>query len=763
MPGAPILIAIALAAAPPPDPADRPAASVTVERVVWPVICQPARRHATSDPCEDIRTEDVMIEEGGARARVTAVERTALAELHVLLVDASASMRHESRLRTAKQAAADYVSRLPPRARVMVASFDDSVVLHSGPTGDRAETLAAVDAIELGNTTALWDALRDVSLYAASLPGRKFVVLLSDGEDFSSLSRDRAEELVRELSFRPDLSIFPIGISLEHHPSLGRMQVLSILRQLAEGTGGRFFLADGREDQLPKIFREITDHAASLRYVVYEPPHTARRDDGIPRVEVRSANRARIRLASAGPGYRADVKATGALRMETAGDGPAVSIGRPLELLVRGGYVDEGAALRGAWQSRPAGAFRDRAGPAWAILPEPGDWLTGIVPDVMADRGVLYDSRRYERDGRLRSTLDRDPQVTERVISLPVPREPAHLPRSPVDVLLALLVERSGGGKRPAAKGRSARLIHGTTFLELRPLLGLALMDSGERLEEFVEERIAGELRPEVERLVTKLEQEGRIDAASSEALFASVPARARAQAAGAAPRFLADWLGDVPVRAVALELEKRLADALRQSSAGSDPTLAAVARRAALEGWPTLARMFPQAADIRVLVPLVPAYSPERDRIGFYRFLLACPRLYGPPRPGMPERPTGLIALADAIENSSCAARAIADLRVTSVEHRSLDRGELRDAGRMIERAGFPPIASKDARGELVEISFAAREAGQGPLALRALYAGETKRPVGVALCPAPSAETEPPCGGPEAGWPYWPGLCAL
>jgi hypothetical protein len=397
------------------------------------------------------------------------------------------------------------------------------------------------------------------------------------------------------------------------------------------------------------------------------------------------------------------------------------------------------------------------------ILPEPGDRLAGIVPDVMIERGVLYDSRRYERDGRLRSTLDRDPQVVERAIDIPVPREPAHLPRSPVDVLLELLGRQPVETERTPAEGRSASLIHGTTFLELRPLLGLALMDSGERLEEFVEERIARELGPEFERLVTELEEAEGIDAASRSALLASVPARAREQAAGAAARFLADWLGDVPVGKVALELEKQLADAFLDSSADADPALAAVARRTALAGWPTLTQMFPKAAGVRVLVPLVPAYSPERDRIGFYRFLLACPRLYGPPRPGMPERPTALFAIAGAVERSSCAARAIADLRVASVEHRLLGRRELREAGRMIEGAGFPPIDSTEETAELVQVSFVASENGRRPLELRALYTAETRQPAAVALCSASSAETDLPCNVPEAGWPHWHGLCAL
>ncbi|MDX1389048.1 MAG: VWA domain-containing protein, partial [Acidobacteriota bacterium] len=157
---------------------------VRVRRVVWPVI---VRDKAHDPACDLLGPSDIILEEDGAAVEITAVEAPAalaaggkaprVPVVHALLIDTSISMQTNDRLRHAKEAAKRYVDLLPPNEEILIAAFDDSMVLVSPPTTDRRNTREAIDRVELGNWTALWDAVYDLILYLDTLPGQKVAVL----------------------------------------------------------------------------------------------------------------------------------------------------------------------------------------------------------------------------------------------------------------------------------------------------------------------------------------------------------------------------------------------------------------------------------------------------------------------------------------------------------------------------------------------------------------------------------------------------------
>ncbi len=157
------------------------------------------------------------------------------------VVDKSGSMAG-AKLEAAKEAVRTAVSQLRPDDTAALISYDDQVSVDhaAAPVGDGRALLAAVDAIELGGSTALYDgwlagaeqaagALRDDALNR--------VLLLSDGQANAGLTDPSAiAEHVRGLASR-GVSTSALGIGRDFDERL--MQVIA-----DAGDGTYYFIED---------------------------------------------------------------------------------------------------------------------------------------------------------------------------------------------------------------------------------------------------------------------------------------------------------------------------------------------------------------------------------------------------------------------------------------------------------------------------------------------------------------------------------------
>jgi VWFA-related protein len=108
------------------------------------------------------------------------------------------------------QAAADlFVSQLRDEDKVMIISFDEKVRVLCKPTNDRRALRLAIESTQIGSGTSIYTAFDTVlNEHFAKLPGRKAVVVLSDGVDTSSkLASSRS--VIRDLT-ESDILIFPV-------------------------------------------------------------------------------------------------------------------------------------------------------------------------------------------------------------------------------------------------------------------------------------------------------------------------------------------------------------------------------------------------------------------------------------------------------------------------------------------------------------------------------------------------------------------------
>jgi Ca-activated chloride channel family protein len=170
----------------------------------------------------------------------------------VVMLDTSASMTGSIEL--LKSAAEQFVMRLLPDDKASVGAFNDKIEISSSFSSDRDALVTEIRDLDFGNGTRLYDALGESLDQLRGIPGRRVVLVFTDGDDTSSrvgrgaiMDRARAEEVM----------IYAIGLQSEYFDGLRmvRSKPDSGLRRLADETGGGYFELKKTSDLGPTFSR----------------------------------------------------------------------------------------------------------------------------------------------------------------------------------------------------------------------------------------------------------------------------------------------------------------------------------------------------------------------------------------------------------------------------------------------------------------------------------------------------------------------------
>jgi VWFA-related protein len=216
-----------------------------------------------------------------------------------ILLDTSRST--EGALDDIKKAAKNFLKELRPQDRAMVVSFDYEVRILSSLTNDRKTLEQGIKSAKVGRLfgTTLNDAVAEIAnKQFRNVSGRKAIILLSDGQDFGSVTatdsllRDQAESdtMVYSVYFAPEFQRnrpgpfgFPSGRRRGvwrqrfNHAGLQRQRPgpggrrrnagvdgAEFLRELSEVTSGRFYQS------------EVTDLKGTFSLIAEELRHQYR-------------------------------------------------------------------------------------------------------------------------------------------------------------------------------------------------------------------------------------------------------------------------------------------------------------------------------------------------------------------------------------------------------------------------------------------------------------------------------------------------------
>jgi VWFA-related protein len=202
--------------------------------------------------------------ENGVEQQVLAVERVADLPLAVgILVDHSESML--ARLETSLAAAGAFIDGLlvHPNDKAFLLGFADVPIVFQEFTNDAARLAAAIELIDEGDATALYDAVVAAAERFEGSDGRRAVVILTDGADQGSEHRFRDAIVAAQ---RADVALYPVAVELSPRGVRERW----ILSRLAKETGGRLFLL-GRRDDPSEIYEAIARDLRAQYRVSYTP------------------------------------------------------------------------------------------------------------------------------------------------------------------------------------------------------------------------------------------------------------------------------------------------------------------------------------------------------------------------------------------------------------------------------------------------------------------------------------------------------------
>jgi Ca-activated chloride channel family protein len=153
----------------------------------------------------------------------------------LLVMDVSGSMYAAGKLNASKSAAQAYVEQMRPGDQAGLLTFNTDVSYLQAITTDRPALIQAIDSLDARGDTTMYDALYQAAQIIQDLPGRKAIIVLTDGLD--NRSKHTSAEVIQEIG-AGGLSISTIGLGDPSKLGINSGLDEAILQSLADRAGG---------------------------------------------------------------------------------------------------------------------------------------------------------------------------------------------------------------------------------------------------------------------------------------------------------------------------------------------------------------------------------------------------------------------------------------------------------------------------------------------------------------------------------------------
>jgi Ca-activated chloride channel family protein len=202
-----------------------------------------------------LERDDFTVLEDGRPQRIAVFEKEAQTPLSVVLaVDTSLSVHKDMRIE--QDAARAFVrSILREQDQISVLQFEYDVRELVGFTNSERRIDAAIEQMRSGTATALYDAVELSSELLEGKPGRRVIVIVTDGGNtVKGTSYRRAlDSAVRAQAVVYSIILVPIAASAGRDTG-GEHALI----QLSNDSGGRYYYVEQTE-KLPEVFRNVSD------------------------------------------------------------------------------------------------------------------------------------------------------------------------------------------------------------------------------------------------------------------------------------------------------------------------------------------------------------------------------------------------------------------------------------------------------------------------------------------------------------------------
>lgn len=227
---------------------------------------------------KELKKDDFEVLEDGLIQSVGSFEFAPNLPLSLgLIIDGSGSMKDA--MPTVKQAALGFVSRLiGEKDQGFVIEFREAPTLLSPMTKSRADLQRAISEARAGGGTAMNDSIVMGLYQFRATPGRKALVVLTDGKDNHSWTD---HDTLRRYARTAGIPIFIIGLDM----SIFDMALKSKLKDLSADTGAEAFFI-GKAAELDDIYKTIETELRSQYFMSYLT-ESKKKEDQFRTVEVR--------------------------------------------------------------------------------------------------------------------------------------------------------------------------------------------------------------------------------------------------------------------------------------------------------------------------------------------------------------------------------------------------------------------------------------------------------------------------------------------
>ena len=240
-----------------------------------------------------LEMDDFEVFEDGAKQEITLFNNSNSPLALSLLMDTSASM--DTRMNTAQEAAIGFARTIRRQDTAQVIDFDSKVQVVQPFTNDVTLLERAIRRTSPGGSTSMFNAvyialdeLRRLTR-EDTITRRQAVILLSDGEDTTSMVAFDGPDGVLERAKRSETAIYAVGLRPPDEPRGNAFkQPQFVLRQLTSQTGGRAFFPE-HINELSGVYSQIADEL-SMQYQIGYTSRNARRDGAWRRIIVRVLN-----------------------------------------------------------------------------------------------------------------------------------------------------------------------------------------------------------------------------------------------------------------------------------------------------------------------------------------------------------------------------------------------------------------------------------------------------------------------------------------
>jgi Ca-activated chloride channel family protein len=196
----------------------------------------------------------------------------------VLVVDRSGSMEDAGKLDGARAAAAAFVALMRPQDRAAIVAFNDEVRLAQGFTADTVQLDRAIERLRADDGTALYDAVVAGVDLLRDQPGRRLLLVLSDGQDLrespdADLRPYGSERTLDEAVAYAVAAGQPVAVvGLGQRAAAGEDGVdEATLREIAADTGGQYFYAPRAAD-LAALYADLAESVQREYRLTYVSP-----------------------------------------------------------------------------------------------------------------------------------------------------------------------------------------------------------------------------------------------------------------------------------------------------------------------------------------------------------------------------------------------------------------------------------------------------------------------------------------------------------